>query len=61
MEKPIALRALYSRKLEIPRELTVLEMGKNNYKTHPKELGSSVSYNTYPINIVTKKAGPLWS
>lgn len=46
---------------EIPRELAVIEMGKNNCKTYPKELGNSTSYNTYPIKIVTKTSGPLWS
>ena len=53
----IASRALYGWKSEIPRELVVIETKGSTVKTHPKELRNSISYNTYPINIVTQKQG----
>lgn len=41
--KTIASRALSRCKSETLRESTKIEKGKDNFKTNPKQLGSSIS------------------
>lgn len=57
----IASRGLYGWKSEIPRELVVIETKRSTVKTHPKELGNSISYEYISHQHCYSKAGPLWS